>query len=162
MENVNNKLVPVVQAIPLVADRVETEFAEEEVREEIEADAKVKESLQTLGLDNEEALVSEIRKAYRKLFLQYHDQPEKQKNIQDAYQLLIQKQEEKGNIDYQVNFGFSEEEITTLTEETKGSPIPTSIEDTIDEIKRDIGRTRLNTERILYFSSASQNQTFKN
>jgi hypothetical protein len=55
MKGVKNNLLPKVQAIPLVADRAETELVEEKVRKEVEVDPKVKKSLQTPVSDNNEA-----------------------------------------------------------------------------------------------------------
>jgi len=173
MKCFNDNLLPAVKAIPLVSDRTET--VEEEVREEVEVDAKVKKSLQTLGL---EVGVSEfeIRKAYRELSLQYHPEKEgssiedqtKYQEVQEAYKLLATDFLDEDKI----FFDFSNEEDLKELEDLKKKDyffscyLKQEVEHEFKrvlgkEFKRVLGKLKPD-EKIVDFMFPEQREIFKN
>ena len=164
MKCFNDNLLPAVKAIPLVSDRTET--VEEEVREEVEVDAKVKKSLQTLGL---EVGVSEfeIRKAYRELSLQYHPKKEgssiedqtKYQEVQEAYKLLAADflAEDKIFFDYS-----NEGDLKELEDlKTKDSTFSYCLQDVENEFKRVLDKLKPK-ESIGDFMLSEQREMLKN
>jgi len=78
----------------------------------------------------------EIKKAYRRLSLQYHPeknntlggQSSKFKDLQEAYEFLL----DELPINYKVNFGVSEEEIQGLNREIVENFAPKELKDLLD------------------------------